>query len=57
MAMRKDYRRAAPQNNILSVNSTEGRLTEELDITTRTKGLFSPKETVVNSSPQTYLSF
>ncbi|XP_078355028.1 putative G-protein coupled receptor CG31760 [Oculina patagonica] len=34
MAMRNDYRRTAPQNNILSVNSMGGRLTEVLDTTT-----------------------
>ncbi|KAJ7360629.1 hypothetical protein OS493_015738 [Desmophyllum pertusum] len=34
MAMKNDYRRTSPRNNILSVSSMEGRLTEELDAPT-----------------------
>ena len=34
MAMRNDHRRTAPQSKVLSVNSTEGRLTEELETST-----------------------
>ena len=32
--MRNDHRRTAPQNNILSVDTLEGRMTEELDTAT-----------------------
>ena len=34
IATRNDRCRTAPQSNILLVNSTEGRVTEELDTTT-----------------------
>ena len=34
MAVGNDDRRTAPQNNVLSLNQREERLTEELEITT-----------------------